>query len=177
MVALVVVAGWALADAVPRLAHDVQRFVEAAPGAIRTLQAWVRGQIESRGWGGMVGSAGSATDQAAAVLDKLREAVLGLLGGVFSNLGQLAGVVLLPVLALYLLADADAVQSSALRFVPKEFRPQAMRFFRAVDPALRAYVRGQSLVCLIMGTVMAIVLQLLGFPVALLLGVVVGSPR
>jgi predicted PurR-regulated permease PerM len=156
------------------LAHDVTRFVEAAPGAIRTLEALVRGQIESRGWGGMLDSAGSATDQTAAVLDKLREAVLGLLGGVFSNLGQLAGVVLLPVLALYLLADADAVQSSALRFVPKEFRPQAMRFFRAVDPALRAYVRGQSLVCLIMGTVMAIVLQLLGFPVALLLGVIVG---
>jgi predicted PurR-regulated permease PerM len=174
VVALVVVAAWALAAAVPRLAHDVTRFVEAAPGALATLEAWVRRHVEQRGWGAMLGSGGSGADQTAAVFDKLRGAALGLLGGVFSNLGQLAGLVLLPVLALYLLADADAVQTSALRFVPKEFRPQAMRFLRAVDPALRAYVRGQSLVCLIMGTALAIILQLLGFPVALLLGVVVG---
>jgi len=49
-----------------------------------------------------------------------------------------------------------------------------VRSLNAIDPALRAYVRGQSLVCLVMGTVMALELQLLGFPVVLLLGVTIG---
>jgi predicted PurR-regulated permease PerM len=99
---------------------------------------------------------------------------MSVLGGLFGNLGQLVGLVLLPVLTFYLLADSEAVRSSALGFVPEHLRPYAVRSLNAIDPALRAYVRGQSLVCLVMGTVMALELQLLGFPVVLLLGVAVG---
>src|SRR2546427_633707 len=85
--------------------------------------------------------------------------------------GVAAGLVLLPLLAFYLLAQGEAVRSSAMQFVPRDLRPQAVRVLRAIDPALRAYVRGQSLVCLISGTAVALALQLLGLPVALLLGV------
>src|SRR5262249_28787199 len=44
----------------------------------------------------------------------------------------------------------------------------------AVDRALRSYVRGQAVVVLTMGTLVGIVLAVLGFRLALLLGVLAG---
>jgi predicted PurR-regulated permease PerM len=171
---LVVIMGWALAGAVPRLAHEVTRFVEAAPGALARLELEVRSFLDSRGWGGLLGAAGDGPGSAASpLLQAVQRWSLSLLGGVFGNLGQLVGLVLLPVLSFYLLADHVAVRSSVLGFLPESLRPNAARVLDAIDPALRAYVRGQSLVCLVMGTVVAFALQLLGFPVVLLLGVVV----
>jgi predicted PurR-regulated permease PerM len=174
MLALVLVAGWALASAIPRLVHEIARFVEAAPGALARLEHQVRLFVESRGWGDLLGTAGGGPSSAASpLLHTAQQWSLKLLGGAFGNLGQVFGLALLPVLAFYLLAEREAVHSSALRFVPVDLRPQAVRLLNAIDPALRAYVRGQSLVCLVIGTVMALALKLLGFPVTLLLGVTV----
>ena len=116
---------------------------------------------------------GGASGSASLLLRAVQQASVRLLGGAFGNLGQVFGLALLPLLSFYLLTDREAVRSSALRFVPDDLRPQAARLMNAAEPALRAYVRGQSLVCLVIGTVMALVLKLLGFPVTLLLGVVV----
>ena len=171
---LVVVAGWALASAVPRLVHEIARFVDSAPGVLARLELEVRRFAESRGLHGLVGTGdGGPSGVAATVLHTAQAWTMKLLGGVFGNLGQIFGLVLLPVLAFYLLADREAVRSSALRFIPDDLRPQAARVLDAVEPALRAYVRGQSIVCLVIGAVMALILKLLGFPVTLLLGVTV----
>jgi predicted PurR-regulated permease PerM len=175
ILALVVAVAWGLAGAVPRLVHEIPRFVEAAPGALARAEEEVRRFAASQGWGAALGTGEEAPSSvASSLLHAAQQWSLSLLRGFFGNLGQLAGLVLLPVLAFYLLADREAVRSSAMAFVPRDLRPHTERLLNAVDPALRACVRGQSLVCLVMGTVMAIVLQLLGVPVALLLGVMVG---
>jgi predicted PurR-regulated permease PerM len=80
----------------------------------------------------------------------------------------------LPVLAFYLLAEPTAVRVSALRFVPAGAHGELARLGRAVDRALRAYVRGQAIVCLVMGVAVGASLALIGSPVALLLGLLVG---
>jgi predicted PurR-regulated permease PerM len=84
------------------------------------------------------------------------------------------GLVLLPLLAFYLLAESKAVQVSALRFVPKDVHPEILRVGGAVDRALRSYVRGQAIVCLVMGIATGASLALLGSPMALLLGLLAG---
>jgi predicted PurR-regulated permease PerM len=84
------------------------------------------------------------------------------------------GLALLPLLAFYLLAESAAVQVSALRFVPEGAHSELVRLGGAVDRALRSYVRGQAIVCLVMGVVVGVALALLGFPLALLLGLLVG---
>ena len=173
MIGLVV--GWALVATVPRLTSEIGRFVSAAPGTLTRLEQEIRSFVESHGWGGILSSPeGAPSGAVSALLDAAQKWSLQLLGGAIGNLGQIAGLVLLPLLTFYLLADREAVRSSALTFVPEHWRPQAERLLNAIDPALRAYVRGQAAVCLVMGTVMGVVLHLLGLPVALLLGVVVG---
>jgi len=80
----------------------------------------------------------------------------------------------LPLLAFYLLAERADVQRSIARFIPPVFRSRAARLGRAVDRALRSYVRGQAIVCLVMGTAVGAALVALRFPFALILGILVG---
>jgi len=168
---LALIVGWSLALAVPGLARDLARFADAAPGVVARLEHEARQFVESHGWGGLVGTDESGSgNEVSLLLHAAQRWSAPLLGGMLGNLGQLLGLVLLPVLAFYLLANREEVSSSALDFVPRDLRPQAVRVMNAIDPALRAYVRGQSLVCLVMGTVMALVLKLLGF------GLPPGSP-
>ena len=175
ILALVLVGAWGLGAAVPRLVHEIARFVNAAPATLARLEQEARQFATARGWGSLPGTGeGDASGAASPLLHTLQQSAMSVLRGAFGNLGHLAGLVLLPILAFYLLVSRAAVRSSAMGFVPEDLRPQAERVLNAIGPALRAYVRGQSLVCLAMGMVMAIELQLLRFPVALLLGVMVG---
>jgi predicted PurR-regulated permease PerM len=173
ILAVALIAGWALASATPRLIREITNFAASAPGALARVQQSIERFVESRGWGGLLGT-GSPGSVASLLLHTAQQWSMALLRGVLGNAGQLAGLLLLPVLAFYLLAERQAIQSSVQSFVPKDLQPQIARLLRAADPALRSYVRGQSLVCLAMGTSVGFILQLLGFPVALLLGVIVG---
>lgn len=173
ILAIVVLVGWSLAEAVPRLAQEIGHFVAAAPETIARVEQEARRFMEVRGWGGLLGPSGGPGGNAASLLGTLQRWSMSLLGGIFGNIGQLIGLALLPLLAFYLLADHVAVRSSVLSFVPENLRTETTRVFDAIDPALRAYIRGQSLVCLVMGSVMSVVLQILGFPMVLFLGVAV----
>jgi predicted PurR-regulated permease PerM len=140
------------------------RLVQAihAYGASHGLSAWPDPVIED------------ARASSAAALQNLAGTLAGWAGRGFGVLGQVLGVALLPLLAFYLLAESTAVQASALRFVPERAHSELARLGGAVDRALRSYVRGQAIVCLVMGIVTGVALALLGSPVALLLGLLVG---
>lgn len=171
MLALVILAGWAVGYATPLLAHQLGRFLEALPGTVERLSGAANAYATRHG---LAAGDGTATVDPAAALQQILGSAASGAGKLFGGLGQLLGFVLAPVLAFYLLAEREAVQSSALGFLPDHSRALARRLFGAVDLALRSYVRGQSLVCLIMGGAVGLALRLWGFPAALLLAVVVG---
>jgi predicted PurR-regulated permease PerM len=101
----------------------------------------------------------------------------GLLAGWFGKLvggiGQLFGLILVPLLAFYLLAESEGVRESVLRFMPERVHDSLPRVEAALDRALRSYVRGQAAVCAAMGVTVGSALASLGYPYALLLAVVV----
>lgn len=175
MLGSVTIVGWILVLTVPRLAAQVARFAVVAPEALaRSLQD-VRAYGKAQGLSAWLNPA----------IEDVRANVSGLaqyVGGSFagwtgwgvSGLAQVLGLLVLPFLSFYLLAESSAVQTSALRFVPKGAHSDLVRLGSAVDRALRSYVRGQAIVCLVMGISVGIVLALLGSPVPLLLALVVG---
>jgi predicted PurR-regulated permease PerM len=172
---LVTVAGWLVVLALPRLAGQAGRFAEGAPatlartldgarayGAAHGLSAWLDPAIED------------ARANASGLVQSLVSALAGWVARGLSGLGRLLGMLLVPLLAFYLLAESAAVKASALHLVPPEAHLEIERLGGAVDRALRSYVRGQAIVCLLMGIVTGAALALLGSPVALLLGLLVG---
>jgi predicted PurR-regulated permease PerM len=69
------------------------------------------------GYGGAVGPTLEHLDEA---LPQIQTWVIGWIGRMFSNVVQLAGLVVVPVLAFYLLAERGAVRASLMRFVPAD---------------------------------------------------------
>ena len=173
---LLVLGGWLLAFGVPRLVAEFTGFLQRLPANLQSLAGAARDWAAARGLGAYVDpvvdgirtQAGSLAPQAGGLL-------LGWLGRAFGSLIQVFSLAALPVLTFYLLAEGEAVQSSLLRFLPGELHPRAAGVGQAVDRALKSYVRGQALVCLVMGTATGLALAALGVPNAFLLGALVGA--
>ena len=97
------------------------------------------------------------------------------LNGVVSVLGYLPWFVLIPILAFFLLKDADSFRRSALHMLPQgRIRWRGDEFFQDVNSTLAAYIRAQLIACLLIGVICTIGFYLLGVPYALLLGVIAG---
>ena len=172
---LVLFAGWMLALVVPRLFAETAHFLEGVPTLASNLLDTVQREAASRGLSGTVDPL--VEDLRANSSERLREmggAMTGLVGKLFGGIGSALAFILVPVLALYLLAERDDVRASLMRFIPESGHDTLLRGEEALDRALRSYVRGQATVCLVMGIVVGLALAVMGFPYALLLAVIVG---
>ena len=174
MLALVTIVGWLLALAVPRLGAQAARFISGAPDALARLVLGLRAFGAAHGLSPWLDpTVEDVRATLSGLLENLGGTLAGWAGRGLGGLGQVLGLALLPLLAFYLLAESTAVQVSALRFVPGGAHSEIVRLGGAVDRALRSYVRGQAIVCLVMGIAVGVGLVLLGSPVALLLGLLV----
>jgi predicted PurR-regulated permease PerM len=164
-----------LAIGVPRLLLELEHFVQGAPRALDSLVLQVREWAEPRGLSVTLGPfLDKMESDGGDTLRGLGGTLAGRFGAILGSLGHSLEFALLPLLAFYLLAERNAVEASALRFVPENARDKVSVLSAAVDRALRSYVRGQAVVVLVMGTGVGIVLTLMGFHLAYLLGVLAG---
>jgi predicted PurR-regulated permease PerM len=164
---------WALFVVVPQLVRESAGFAERAPAALDGLLASLRRWAGERGLEGLLGPLGGTEPMSGRELLAAGAGPLARAAGRLVDFSQLVGLLLVPVLAFYLLAERAAVESSALQFVPAALRSRAQAALAAVDRALRSYVRGQALVCVVVGGTTGLVLALLGFPGAVLLGTLI----
>jgi predicted PurR-regulated permease PerM len=172
---LVTTVGWLLALAVPKLAAQAARFAAAAPDAVARLVQYTQAYGAAHGLSVWLDPAiENVRPNVSGLLQPLVGTLASWAGSGLGGLGQVLGLALVPLLAFYLLAESTAVQVSALRFVPEGAHAVIGRLGGAVDRALRSYVRGQAIVCLVMGVAAGVALALLGSPVALLLGLLAG---
>lgn len=171
MLVLVGLGAWALVWVLPQVFAELARFLERAPESLERVLAWVREQAIARRWTLLADLQGT---DVAAILKSSGGLLMSGIAGALGNLNSIVGLFLVPILAYYLITERDAVEGSALGFIPEGARPRVRQALRAVDRALRSYVRGQAAVCATMGVAGWLVFWALGLPVPLLLGVVVG---
>jgi predicted PurR-regulated permease PerM len=97
------------------------------------------------------------------------------LAGLVALLGYLPWFVLVPILAFFLLKDADSFRRGALLMVPRgRLRWRVDDLLHDVNRVLAAYVRAQLLACLLVGAVCAIGFIVIDVPYALVLGLLAG---
>jgi predicted PurR-regulated permease PerM len=84
-------------------------------------------------------------------------------------------LVLIPILAFFLLKDAESFRRSALLMLPRgRWRWRGDEFFQDINSTLAAYIRAQLTACLLIGVVCALGFTLLGLPGGLVMGVIAG---
>jgi len=84
--------------------------------------------------------------------------------------GAVVGLFLVLVLAAYLVLDAEHMAAALGQFLPARHRARAAGVAERVVLVMGAYVRGQVVVSLCVGVIIAVGLAVLGVPYALLIG-------
>ncbi|MEF2070946.1 AI-2E family transporter [Consotaella aegiceratis] len=82
--------------------------------------------------------------------------------------------VVTPVVAFYLLVDWDPMIAKIDAWVPRQHVTTVRRLAREIDLAVAGFVRGQSTVCLLLGTFYGVGLTLVGLNFGLLIGLFAG---
>jgi predicted PurR-regulated permease PerM len=91
-------------------------------------------------------------------------------------LSYIPWLVLIPILAFFLLKDAESFRRSALQMLPRgRWRWRGDEFFQDVNSTLAAYIRAQLTASLLVGTICGIAFALFGLPNSLALGVIAGA--
>ncbi|WP_455663342.1 AI-2E family transporter [Pradoshia sp.] len=83
-------------------------------------------------------------------------------------------IILIPVISFYLLKDSESLIEKGLLLIPERKREQTRRFLTDVDRSLGGYIRGQLLVCLIIGASVSVLFYVFGMNYPLLLGFIIG---
>ena len=84
-------------------------------------------------------------------------------------------LILVPILAFFLLKDAELLRKSALGILPRgHMRSRGDVFLVELNDTLAAYTRAQVTACLLVGVVCTIGFLLIGVPYAVVLGITAG---
>lgn len=94
-----------------------------------------------------------------------------------NNIGSVVNAVfiafIIPFLAFYILKDFDLFERTVITYVPKSHRKNTVRLLKDIDAALGSYIRGQFIVCIIVGLLAYIGYIIIGVPYPLLLAGIV----
>jgi len=184
-ITLVVVLG------IPALGEEITGFIRRVPDIVRGTVAWAeRMQLRLSRSNLPFGSEefllqrirsvqpetvmAYLQERQEALVRSLWEGILGVGRGVGAILSILSYVFLTPILTFYLLRDWDRITASLAELVPPAARPRVVGFFREYDRLLASFLRGQFLAAAIVGVLTWLGFWIVGFPYALMLGVVAG---
>ena len=99
----------------------------------------------------------------------------------FAVIGQTANVIMSIIASLitllymfFILLDYEKLASGFLKLFPKKTRPFWKELAGDVEHKMNSYVRGQSLVALCIGILFCIGFTLIGFPMAIGMGIMIG---
>jgi predicted PurR-regulated permease PerM len=101
--------------------------------------------------------------------------VRDIIEGIVRALGNVASLLLSPVLAFYTLRDYDTLRSRFLAALPGGQTGHTAGLLRDIDRALNSFIRGQAVIALIVGTLVTAVSAILGIRFALLLGLLAAA--
>ena len=158
---------------VPTLMQQLIGLVETAPALVTSFTAFLTERFpeladsESRLYRSLVGVGEALQARGGDVLN----AVLSSLGGLIT---VLIIVVLVPVVTFYLLMDWDRMVGEIDNLLPRDHAPVIRDLAKRIDQTLAAFIRGQGMVVLIMGSFYGIGLMLVGLNFGLVVGFTAG---
>lgn len=161
---------------VPLLTGQIGAFIEKLPGYVQRLQALA--MDPNREWLRKIVGDGVADAQIGDIVKQGASWTAAFLKSLWSGGQALISifslVVVMPVVAFYLLYDWDRMVATVDGWIPLHHRETVHALAREMDDAIAGFVRGQTAVCLILGSFYAVALTLTGLNFGLLIGLVSG---
>lgn len=161
----------------PLLADQFNAFMRDLPGYIQRVQqviseqlGWLRGVFGDR-LPGVQNSAGTIVSQAATWAG---EVLSGVWAGGAALLSVASLLVVTPVVAFYMLVDWDRMVATVDSWLPVHNRDTIRMLARDMNNAVAGFIRGQALVCILLGALYAAGLTLAGLNFGLLIGLIAG---
>ncbi|MBA4788854.1 MAG: AI-2E family transporter [Pseudomonadota bacterium] len=162
----------------PLLGSQLAEFIRNMPSYVTRLQGLVT--EENREWiGHFFGD--RLPDIQRSLAELMSQGVtylLGLISSIWSGgqalLSVFSLVVVTPVVVFYVLCDWPAMVRAVDSWIPVHQRPVVRKLGREMDLAVAGFIRGQALVCLLLGSFYAVALSMVGLNFGLLIGIVSG---
>ena len=109
------------------------------------------------------------------------DALRGAMPKVFSVVGQTANVIISIIASMitllymfFILLDYETLTANWVRIFPRKNRPFWQSLMKDVEREMNNYIRGQGMVALCMGIMFCIGFTIIGFPMAIGLGILIG---
>ncbi|MDZ5470879.1 AI-2E family transporter (plasmid) [Bacillus sp. 31A1R] len=165
--------GMALYKGIPAFILQLRDLTENAPNFTNQYREWIKLiQQQTSTWPDGVQS---QIDESIIALEKALNQVLeNVLDLLMNSLNLLFLMAIIPFIAFYMLKDFDVMKKAAWYLTPRKWRHEGILFLRDVDQSLGNYIRGQLLVCVVIGGISALLFWLIGMRYPLLLGLIVG---
>ena len=161
----------------PILGGQLASFIANIPGYVTKLQSLLSDQ--SLPWVQKLLGAGFSPDKSFSELATqgvgwLTTFLKSLWSGGRALVSLFSLIVITPVVAFYLIYDWHRMLKTVDGWVPVHQRATVRQLAREIDAAIAGFVRGQSAVCLILGSFYAVALTLSGLNFGLLIGLISG---
>jgi predicted PurR-regulated permease PerM len=165
--------GVGLYKGIPAIIDQIKDLSESAPVLAEQYRGWV-GELQShtRAWpDGLQTRIDDGIDAFEKKLDSLLSVIVNILLG-FLNSALI--MMIIPFIAFYMLKDFPLIKRALWYITPKKWRKKGTLFLKDVDESLGSYIRGQLLVCVIIGSVSALLFWIFHLKYSLILGLIVG---
>jgi predicted PurR-regulated permease PerM len=161
----------------PIIGGQLSSFIDNIPGYVTRLQSLL--SDPSRPWVQKLLGAGFNADKSIGDLVTqgvgwLTAFLKSLWSGGRSLVSLFSLIVVTPVVAFYLIYDWHRMLRTADSWIPVHQRATVRRLAREIDAAIAGFVRGQTAVCLILGSFYAVALTVSGLNFGLLIGLISG---
>lgn len=165
--------GFGLYKGIPAFIEQVKDLSENAPAFAEQYRGLIdKLQLHTRTWpDGLQGKMNDGIDAFEKKLDSLLTLLVAIL---LRFVNSALVIMIIPFIAFYMLKDFHLIKRAVWYITPKQWRRQGTRFLKDVDVSLGRYIRGQLLVCLIIGGAAAILFWVFDLRYPLLLGFIVG---
>ncbi|MCG4255670.1 AI-2E family transporter [Acetobacter senegalensis] len=172
LIGAVVLLIWGSGPAIVSEASRLQDALHQQESSLRaTLESNPTGQMILNYLPSSLGGKQGGGSSLASIGSRIAGSMTGIVGSAFGVLGT---IVVILIAGLYFAMSPTLYANGALRLVPVPQRPRAKALMLRAGQSLWAWVAGQSLDMLVVGTLSGIGLWFIGVPLALALGVLAG---
>ncbi|MBA4782314.1 MAG: AI-2E family transporter [Rhizobiales bacterium] len=168
----------ALLVIVPLLGNQLVEFIQQVPQYIRSLHAVLMSDFVSNLIGQLPFNISDAQSMVGNFLDEgisfITKLLTSLLSGGQALLNIISLFVITPVVAFYLLHDWDHLVAKLNSWLPRDHAPTIRRLAAEMSMMIAGFMRGQGLICVLLGLFYAVALTLVGLNFGLLIGLGIG---